>query len=355
MRRKQKFYVFWAVLITAGLMICQNAFSEKLPEFTIAWSEYPSWSTFGVADEVKLIDGKRGKTGPIEEKWGVDIVLKEADYDSCLVMYGANQCDAVCITNMDLLNPSLSRASVAILPTSTSLGADACIVSGGISDVKQLRGKQVYGLAKTVSEYCFVRNLELLGEKEKDYKFTNMDPAAAAVAMQQKKAGFDAIVVWNPFVLETLNKRKDARVLFDSAKIPGEIIDMVAVGQASLDKPGGEAFACALVDLFYAINRRMANPATRDDTLIALGEKFSNLNLQSMREVVKQTQFYTTPEEGIRVLTSPETKNIMKRVAKFCVDHDIVPKSPVIGYGAKDAKTAAELRFDPSYIEKVKQ
>lgn len=355
MKGKQHLFIFLAVLIAAGLLICSNGFSKELPEFSIAWSEYPSWSTFGVADEVKLIDGKKGKTGPIEDKWGVDIVLKEADYDSCLVMYGANQCDAVCITNMDILNPSLSRASVAILPTSTSFGADACIVSGGISDVKQLRGKRVYGLAKTVSEYCFARNLELLGEKEKDYTFTNMDPAAAAVAMQQKKSGFDAIVVWNPFVLETLNKRKDARVLFDSTKIPGEIIDMVAVAQASLDKPGGEAFACAIADVFYAINGRMADPATRDDTLIALGEKFSNLDLQSMREVVKQTQFYADPEDGIRVLTSPETRDIMKRVVGFCVDHEIVPKSPVIGYGGRDEKKPAELRLDPSYIEKVKQ
>ena len=27
-------------------------------KFTLAWSEYPSWSIFGVADEVGLIDGK---------------------------------------------------------------------------------------------------------------------------------------------------------------------------------------------------------------------------------------------------------------------------------------------------------
>jgi NitT/TauT family transport system substrate-binding protein len=355
MQRKQKLNFFSAIVIIAGLMISQNVFAESLPDFSIAWSEYPSWSTFGVADEVNLIDGKKGKTGPIEKKWGVDIVLKEADYDSCLVMYGANQCDAVCITNMDVLNPSLSRASVAILPTSTSFGADACIVSGDISDVKQLRGKHVYGLAKTVSEYCFVRNLEILGEKEADYRFTNMDPAAAAVAMQQKREGFEAIVVWNPFVLETLNKRKDARVLFDSTKIPGEIIDMVAMAQASLDKPGGESFACAVIDVFYALNRRMADPATRDDTLIALGEKFSNLNLQSMREVVKQTQFYATPEDGIRVLTSPETKEIMKRVVGFCVEHEIVPTSPGIGYGAKASGHDVKLRFDPSYILTVKK
>ena len=66
---------------------------------------------------------------------------------------------------------------------------------------------------------------EAKGEKEADYSFTNMDPAAAALAMQQKQEGYEAIVVWNPFVMETLNKRDDVHVLADSTAIPGEIVD----------------------------------------------------------------------------------------------------------------------------------
>ena len=342
-----------AVLVAVvGLAFVQTA-PAQAPSFSLAWSEYPSWSTFGVAHEVKLINGQKGEMGPIEKKWGVDIELKEADYDPCLVMYGAGQCDAVCITNMDVLNPSLTRPSVAICPTSTSDGADALIVSGGITDVKQLRGKKVYGLAKTVSEYCFSRNLELLGEKETDYSFTNMDPGAAALAMQQRREGYDAIVVWNPFVLETLNKRKDARVLFDSTTIPGEIIDMIVIAEASLDKPGGKAFACAAIDTFYAVNKRLADPKTRDDTLIALGEKFSNLDLQSMRKVVRQTKFYSTPAEGLKVYTGDALKGIMEKVVKFCVTHEIVPKAPSVGYGAKSDAPEAALRFDPSYMKEV--
>ncbi|MFH1077122.1 MAG: hypothetical protein V1753_09895 [Pseudomonadota bacterium] len=341
------FFIVWM-----SAFVCVAATNQP-PSFSLAWSEYPSWSTFGVAHEIKLINGKEGALGPIEEKWGVDIVLKEADYDSCLVMYGAGQCDAVCITNMDVLNPSLSRKSVAILPTSTSFGADACIVSGDIADIKQLKGKKVYGLAKTVSEYCFTRNLELLGENEKDYVFTNMDPAAAATAMQQKRKEFDAIVVWNPFVLETLNKRKDARVLFDSTKIPGEIIDMVVLGQEALDAPKGKAFAMAVIDTFYAINRRMADLKTADDTLIALGEKFSNLDLTSMRKVVQQTEFYSTPPDGLNILKGPNLKSIMDKVVQFCVTHDIVPKTPSIGYGDKNSASDVSLRFDPAYIEEM--
>jgi NitT/TauT family transport system substrate-binding protein len=326
--------------------------AEAVPTFSLAWSEYPSWSTFGVAHEVGLINGKKGELGPIEQKWGVDIELKEAEYDPCLTMYGAGQCDAVCITNMDALNPSLSVQSVAILPTSTSYGADALIVTKDITNAKQLKGKKVFGLAKTCSEYCFARNLELLGEKDSDYSFTNMDPAAAALAMQQKQSGYDAIVVWNPFVLETLGKRPDTHVLFDSSKIPNEIIDMVVMSQSSLDKPKGRAFACAVIDTYHALNKRLANPALRDRTLMALGEKFSHLDLDSMKKCVEQTRFYAKPEDGLRVLTSAETKTIMTQVVKFCVSHQIVPAEPKIGYGeANDAKIP--FRLDPSFIKEV--
>ena len=76
--------------------------TKEVPTFSLAWSEYPSWSVFGVADVTGILNGKKGELGPVEEKWGVDIVLKEAEYDPCLAMYGAGQCDAVCITNMDI-------------------------------------------------------------------------------------------------------------------------------------------------------------------------------------------------------------------------------------------------------------
>lgn len=337
-------------LAALALTATTSAFAAA-PSFSLAWSEYPSWSVFGVAHAEKLIDGAPGKQGPIEKKWNVDIVLKEAEYDPCLTMYGAAQCDAVCITTLDALNPSLSRPSVVILPTSTSFGADALIVPNTITDIKQLRGKKIYGLAKSVSEYCFNRNLELLGEKPADYKFSNMDPGAAAVAMQQKQKEIEAIIVWNPFVLETLNKRKDAHVLFDSTKIPNEIIDSVVVAQSSLDKPGGKDFACAVIETFYTVNRRMADPATRDDTLVAIGEKFSHLDLTSMKKVVQQTKFYGTPKEALDLLTGAEIKSLTQRVTDFCVKQEIVTSAPKVGFGTKAQTGNVALRLDPSYIK----
>src|SRR5438093_935033 len=106
-------------LAAAALAIttATTAFAAAAPSFSLAWSEYPSWSVFGVAHVQKLIDGRAGQQGPLEKKWNVDIVLKEAEYDPCLSMYGSGQCDAVCITDMDVLNPAASRPSVIVLPT----------------------------------------------------------------------------------------------------------------------------------------------------------------------------------------------------------------------------------------------
>ena len=373
MKNSRTLSLIMAAFVMIAMTFSANAAqveSEKAPAgmpcFSLRWSEYPSWSVFGVADSFRLIDGRKGWISTIEKKWGVDIELKEAEYDPCLQMYGSGQCDAVCITNMDVLNPSLTRKSVVIMPSSTSYGADGCIVvKNEIGDITALRGVPVYGLEKTVSQYAFVRNLELLGEKEADHKFTNMDPGAAALAMQQKQKNFNAIMVWNPFVLETLNKRPDTKVLFDSRTIPGEIIDTISMAQDSLDKPGGEAFACAVIDTFYAVCKRLADPKTSDDTTVAIGEKFSHLNLASMKKVLQQTRFYDTPDmalemmtggklfPGGKVQTDGNLPEIMERVVKFCVGHDITSKEPVVGYGNKAQAGKSDLRWDTTYIRQV--
>ena len=229
--------------------------------------------------------------GTIEVEHRVDIVLREASYDSCLNMFTSGDCNAVCITNMDALIVSPTRACVAVMPTSTSAGADACLVTPSIDSVEALQGKDVYGLKGTVSEYCFVRCLENRGLDEKDFKFTNQDPGAAATNMQQGAATHDAIMVWNPFVLQTLRDRSDVRVLFDSSEIPGEIVDMVAVGRDVLDQPSADRFIKAVRDTFYRVCQELDGERA-DEVLVALGKKFSNLGLDDMKTVVQQTVFY---------------------------------------------------------------
>jgi hypothetical protein len=89
--------------------------------------------------------------------------------------------------------------------------------------------------------------------------------------------------------------------------------------------------------------------------LLAIGEKFSHLDLKSMKKVVQQTKFYGTPKEGLAILTGPELPKTMKKVVDFCVSHEITPKAPEVGYGTRQQAAGAALRFDPSYIQAVTQ
>jgi ABC-type nitrate/sulfonate/bicarbonate transport system substrate-binding protein len=323
--------------------------ASKPAVFTLAWSEYPSWSVFGVASEVGLLDANEGQLGEIEKKWNVDVVLKGVDYDTCIQLYGSSAADAVCITNMDILGPAKDRASVAILPTSTSVGADACITSG-IESLEQLKGKTTKGLERSVSQYAFERILIKRGLNPKDYPFANMDPGAAATAMQSGDKSVNSIMVWNPFVLDTLRKVQGSKKLLDSSEIPEEIIDMVVVAKDSLKKEGGDAFAKCILETFYAINERMKNPKTADKTLVGIGAKFSNLNLEDMKLVVQQTRFYSTPADALKLLESESFRNAtMPAVSSFCVGHGMAPTKPSIGFDSPNT----ELNFDTSYLKKM--
>lgn len=323
--------------------------SGSVPEFTLAWSEYPSWSVFGVADELGIINGSPGQLGELEKKWNVDIVLKGVDYDTCIQLYGSNAADAVCITNIDILGPAMDRPGVAVLPTSTSVGGDACIAVG-VENVEGLKGKVTRGLERSVSQYAFQRILTKRGLNYKEYPFTNMDPGAAATAMQTGDASVGSIMVWNPFVMETLNKVSSSRRLFDSSEIPDEIIDMVVVGRDSLGKEGGARFVRCLLETFYEINRRMDDPASADKTLVAIGAKFSNLQLEDMKQVVSQTRFYKNPDEALALLTSQQFRQTtMPSVVAFSVENQIVSQQPTIEYDGAEA----QLSFDLSHLKRL--
>src|SRR5581483_10058709 len=101
----KRFSLIGLFLLTIGCS--HQSVNESAPTFTLAFSEYPSWSVFGVAQEKGLI-GKNGE-GTIEKKYGIKLNLREADYDACITLYGNGTVDANCQTNIDSLSPAIGR------------------------------------------------------------------------------------------------------------------------------------------------------------------------------------------------------------------------------------------------------
>lgn len=318
------------------------------PVFTLAWSEYPSWSVFGVAHAQGLLDKEEGAMGELEKKWNVDVVLKQSDYDTCFTLYGSGEADAVCITNMDALGPAAQKASVAIFPTSTSAGADACVVVG-IDDVDGLKNFPTHGLERSVSQYCFERVLEKMGKDVAEFEFKNMDPAQAAQNMVRGAEGYESIMVWNPFVMQTISQQKNSKVLFDSTEIPEEIVDMVVCSRNSLENSGGDRFAYCLLDAFYEVSRRIESSDTGDQTLLDLAADFvAGLTVDEMKTIVTQTKFYADAESAKEIFTKSEFREmIMPTVVDFCIEHDILESKPSVGFD----DDSADLNFSTKYIE----
>lgn len=331
----------------------QNA-PATTPSFSFAWSEYPSWSAIGYACELGLVNcQKGGEPGHIEKKWGVDLEFKQLDYDSCMSGYASGAVDAAALTNIDSLSPSQGKKTVAIFPTSTSDKADALIVKSSIKNWNDLKNKSIYGLENSVSQYVFERLVEIAGLNIADFTFSNKDPGAAATAMQQENPDFNAIIVWNPYTLETLRKLGNkVHVLGDSGAMPLEVLDCVVMSQEALDRPGGDRAAAALADVYYEVNKRLADKTTRNSTLLGISEKFAPLSVEDMEIVVKQTKFFGTADEGLALFANPKLHEIEKPVTAFAVRHGV--KNPSIGYGSKTDAPTAQFRFDSTYLQLAK-
>jgi NitT/TauT family transport system substrate-binding protein len=298
-----------------------------------------------------LIRGEKGQMGPLEEKYGVDLELKVADYEMCLVEYSNGKVDAVCMTNIDALNPCVGRPGTAIMPTSTSVGADAVIstVATKVADLKKLK---TYGLEKSVSEFVFHRGLEVQKENPSDYQFVHLDPGPAATALQSGSSDIKSICVWNPFKLTVLRKNPKAKVIFTSALIPEEVIDMVVVGDDSLKKPKGEDFAALICDIYYQVAAAKDNPATEEKTLKALGEDFCDLSVPDMKICCTETRFYATPKSGIALFGGKQFPKTMEQVIKTCKEIKVIEKeSPTIGFG----NDKSQLNFTTKFMERSKK
>lgn len=322
-------------------------------EISLAYSEYPSWSTFGVAEAKGLIDGSKGKQGPLEKLYNTDVVLKLVDYDSCIQLYGTQVVDAVCITNMDILSPSLGRPTDVVAATSTSVGADALISLDGLDSLKEQPTRM---LEKSVSQYVFVRCLTKRGLNPKEYPIKNLDPAAAATALQTRQDGVRNIMVWNPFVLQTLRTNDKAKVLFSSNEIPEEVIDSIAVGRDFTAKDGSDRAIRCVLAAFYEVNKLLNDPIRRDETLVALGEKFCNLDAADMAKCCEQTRFYQTPASATKLFESDTFRKVtMPQVLEFCVNYQIVPaidknkESSRVGF----EDSTALVNFTTKYLKQV--
>jgi NitT/TauT family transport system substrate-binding protein len=340
-------FVFLAVLAPFA------AFAQK-PSFTIGWSVYVGWNPYQYM-------AKSGLLKKWADKYGVSIRVQRFDYAPSLDAFTSKNIDACTMTNMEALDmPAASGVdTTAIIIGDYSNGNDAVIARAG-NTLNSLAGKKVLLVEKTVSQYLLERAFVLNGAEAqlKRVKLVNTSDASIVAAFMNDNSQ-TAVVTWKPLVSQ-IAKMKDVTTLFNSSKIPGEILDLLVVRTEVLNRPDGSGknFAKAVTGAWYELLSQMAG--ANSDKVLASIASVSEDTLASYKEQLSTTHMLYKPQEAVTMATSPALKDKMSLVRQFCFMHGL------LGMGTKSADDVAikypdgsvqgkqdrvRMRFDASFMQ----
>lgn len=117
------------------------------------------------------------------------------------------------------------------LITDYSLGGDAIIAHKSITGITDLKGKTVGTEVSSLGIYVLQRGLQKHNLSLDDVTVKNVEQMSGIKEMN--KGDISAFVTYPPISTELL-KNPDYHVIFDSAKIPKEVVDIVSISQSYL-------------------------------------------------------------------------------------------------------------------------
>jgi len=340
-------------LITAGVFaaVCLGANAAAKKDFNVCWTIYAGWMPWEYA-------GTQGIVDKWAKKYGITIKVTQLnDYVESINQYTAGQFDGCTMTNMDALTIPAAGGldSTALVVSDFSNGNDGIVIKGNGKKVTDLKGMNVNLVELSVSHYLLARALDTVDLTEKDLKVVNTSDADISAAFNTDDV--KAVTTWNP-MLADIKAKPGVTEVFDSSKIPGEIMDMMVVNSATLkDNPAlGKALTGAWFEVVALMNAKSA------DSKLALEHmaKASGTDLAGFQAQLDTTKLFATPKEALDFANSPKLPDTMRKVANFSFEHGL------LGQSAKDSsaigmsfangvvegdKANVKLHFDPSYVQ----
>ncbi|HTX36307.1 MAG TPA: putative urea ABC transporter substrate-binding protein [Bryobacteraceae bacterium] len=305
--------------LLAFLILSITAFAQK-PSFTVGWSIYAGWTPYYYMN-------KAGILRKWADKYGIAIKVQRFDYAPSLDAFVARNIDACAMTNMEALDmPAASGVpTTVVLIGDYSNGNDAVLVRGGLK-LKDLAGKKMLLVEKTVSEYLFDRAMTLNGLRDqiKRVRLINTSDSDIATAFLGDTSA-NAVVTWKPMVSQIV-KQRGITSLFNSSQIPGEILDLTVVRTDVLNRPdgAGRRFAQALSGAWFEMLGMMAAGGPAGDKVLAAVAEGSQDTLASYKEQLSTTKMFYTAKSAADFGASADLKQKMALVRQFCFDHGLL-------------------------------
>ncbi|AVM72653.1 putative urea ABC transporter substrate-binding protein [Magnetospirillum gryphiswaldense] len=327
---------------------CSPGFAAEKKDFKVAWSIYAGWMPWGYAADSGLMK-------KWADKYGIKVeIVQINDYVESINQYTAGGFDGCVMTNMDALTiPAAGGVdSTALISGDFSNGNDGIVLKKGKS-VADLKGQKINLVELSVSHYLLARALDSVKLKEKDVSVVNTSDADIVSVFTSSKDS-TAVVTWNPQLAEVAAV-KGATKVFDSSKIPGEIIDLMVVNSATLkDNP---ALGKALTGVWYEM---MAKMEAGDTAMLEAMAKASGTDLAGYKAQLATTKMFYKPADAVTFATSAQLPKTMDMVRTFSFEHGLLGEGAkskdAVGIAFPGGKTIGDaknvkLRFDADFMK----
>jgi NitT/TauT family transport system substrate-binding protein len=331
------------------------------PTFTVGWSVYAGWNPY-------FYMAKSGILKRWADKYGVVIKVQRFDYAASLDAFVGKNIDACTMTNMEALDMPAAAGvdSTALIVGDYSNGNDAVLARNNLT-LAQLPGKRIMLVQKTVSEYLLERAMDLngLGAQIPQMRLMNTSDSDIVGAFLGNQSN-QVTVTWKPLVSQILAQGGNVKPLFDSSKIPGEILDLLVVRTDVLDRPDGSGarFAKAITGAWYETMAELSGSGPASQQAITGSAAASGDSVASYKEQLRTTFLFATPKSAVEFSESPTIKQKMDLVRQFCFRHQLLgqninsvndvairyPDGSVQGKGDR-----VRLRIDSSYMKMAEQ
>jgi NitT/TauT family transport system substrate-binding protein len=200
-----------------------------------------------------------------------------------------------------------------------------------------------------------VRALSSIGLRERDLKIVNTSDADIVAAFATPSS--TAVVTWKPQLSEVLTS-PDAQLVFDSSKIPGEIMDLMVVNSAVLN--ANPKLGKALIGAWYETLALMFKDDATGKAAQAAMAKASGTTPAGFSSQLATTRLFTTPAQALEFVNGDGVIKTMDLVRKFSFDHGLLGRGAssvdVVGIQFPAGKTLGDvhnlkMRIDATYTK----
>ncbi len=315
--------------------------------YNVCWSHYTGWEPWAYTDEKGILK----KWG---DKYGIDIRLTLVnDYVESINQYTAGKYQACTMTNMDALTiPAVGGVdSTALIVGDFSNGNDGILIKGGRT-IRDLRQRKIKLVQHSVSHYLLSRALAINGMRETDLTLVNATESDIEKSFAADKNA--AAVTWNPILLK-LRRDENTNLVFDSSKIPGEIIDLMVV---RTDAP--ETLKKALVGAWCEVMNIMSTQDQLAQDAIQFMATTAGDSLPQFKAQLKTTSLFYKPLHAAIFTRSQVLKGTMEYVRSFSFEHglygDSAKTKDQVGIAFADGTVMGnpknvKLRFDATFMQ----